>query len=614
MCGIAGIFYRDREHLPRAETIKAMCEKMKNRGPDDEGYRLEPGIALGHRRLSIIDIEKGTQPLSNETGSVRVVFNGEIYNHKELRRELKALEHVFKTHCDTEVIVHAYEEYGTECFSKFRGMFAVAVYDGEQRKLILARDRVGQKPLFYTETSEALIFASTLDGLLAYPGINPEIDPNGLGEYLQTGVITAPGTIFKNCKSILPGHYLTIDDKPPAPLIKGGDVCFWKADYRIKTKITINDLYEIIKESVALHTESEVPLGVFLSGGIDSSLITMLLSDAGISPLKTFSVGFADNKYNELEYAKIVANICKTEHKEIILESPDAEKMIHEVAMNLDQPLGDSSAIPTYLISKAAKEYVTVILGGDGGDELFAGYPYYKREKLRRYFQTLPDSLNKNIYRKFRNGKCGFSKFISDLSGTSLQLYNRWRECFSIKELEKLKYDLSYACKILSWENHFNQFPDINSMEKMMYADLMTYVPDDLMVKVDRMSMAHSLEVRVPLLDHVVIESAAMISPILKLNGNISKYILKKILSGKLPQKIIGKRKQGFAIPVHDWLRNDLRELVGDTLLSSKSILTDYMDQGNIRELVYRHWYSGENMGHKIWTLLMFVLWDNKRS
>ena len=536
MCGIAGFISKSKDApvIEREIKLDKMCKIITYRGPDEQGAAVEGRAALGMRRLSIIDIKSGQQPIYNEDGTKLIVFNGEIYNFRELKKELESCGHRFKTNSDTETILHAYEEYGADCLKHLRGMFAFAIWDKTDESLFIARDRVGKKPLLYALTEkENFVFGSELKVLLEHGEISKEIDYSALDAYLTFGYVPEEFCIFKSVSKLEPGHFL---------IYKDGEIKtkrYWDFDYspivEIKTEVEyIEVLREKLKEAVRIRLISEVPLGAFLSGGVDSSAIVAMMSQILESPVKTFSIGFHEDGFNELKYARIAAKHYNTEHHEFIV-TPDLVETIDEIVWHFDEPFADPSALPTFMLSKMARDYVTVVLSGDGGDELFAGYTRYATDKRRSSLGKLPRSIRRNLLRPLIEVLPHGAKGKNYLYNASLDSIDRYID--SISHFGSLKKKALYETGFRKNLNgNFGKSVDVfreiagsvsseNEIDKLLYLDSKTYLPSDILTKVDRMTMAASLEARVPLLDHELIEYVQKIPAQLKLNGISTKYI-----------------------------------------------------------------------------------------
>src|SRR3989454_495617 len=592
MCGIAGIMSFDEQPVS-IEELQGMCAAISHRGPDDEGFYLDKGVGLGMRRLSIIDLQTGAQPVHNEDGAVWVVFNGEIYNFRDLRRKLEQRGHVFSTATDTEVIVHLYEEYGQHCVEHLRGMFAFALWDDRLKLLLLARDRLGIKPLYYAEVGGRLLFASELKAILQAPEVQRSVNWRAVSR-LFTGLTTPPAeSIIEGVRKLEPGHLLIASPGKDPQIERYWEVRF-EPDYSRSEEDYAEELRERLEESVALHLVSDVPLGAFLSGGIDSSSVVATMARLTSSPVKTFSIGFTDEDYNELHYARQVANRFGTDHHELILE-PNVVDILEDLAWHLDEPFGDPSAIPTFMVSKLAADYVTVVLSGDGGDELFAGYDKYLVEGRERRFRFVPPRIRRlldTLSRLMPEGMRGRNL----LRHFSLPESERCLDAVTLFRLEdKHKLFRKEAFERLS---HYDPFRleaeelthgDGHWLTRLQSLDQKRYLPLDILTKVDRMSMAHSIESRVPLLDHKLVEFAATIPPELRLRNRTTKYLFKCALRGILPDEIIDRPKHGFGIPLGRWFRGQLGAFVRELLLSETSRRRGIFNTAYIEQLVHQH-------------------------
>ena len=627
MCGICGIVRTDESEPIPQSLLSAMCGTIVHRGPDDEGIYLDPKAGLGARRLSIIDLETGHQPLSNEDGSVWVAYNGEIYNFPGLRQELISRGHSFATRTDTETIVHSYEEWGEDFVRRFRGMFAFALWDRKKEKLILGRDRVGIKPLYYTRLAEGtLVFGSELKAVIAHPRVERVLEPRALDLFLTLEYIPSPFSIFKNIHKLPAGHLL-IYQRRQVKLIKYWDVqpepeAAAETPKQSLSSLT-DELYALLKESVRLRLISDVPLGAFLSGGIDSSTIVGLMRESGASPLKTFSIGFKDQSYDELEYARRIVRKFETQHEELILE-PRALELTEKLVRHLDEPFGDFSIFPTYLVSEMARRQVKVALSGDGGDEVFGGYEHYQAQKTSRWPGVPPVSrLLSGITRRMRPSaqkKGAWNKLRRYVEGFSHDpglRHFRWM-MFLSREAKRELYapgfiDALGGLRDISQREPFQDFfPLSRSFDRVnseLYLDLKTYLVDDILVKVDRMSMAASLEARVPLLDHKLLEFAFRLPGKLKLHGLSTKWIFKKTVERLLPKDNIYRPKQGFSIPIKHWLKTDLRDLLLDSLAEKRVREEGFFNFAAVQKMIGSHLAGRENYSHQLWALLVFAIW-----
>jgi asparagine synthase (glutamine-hydrolysing) len=621
MCGICGIIYNDKSKCINKKILSEMNNSLIHRGPDEDGYFISNNVGLGMRRLSIIDVKGGHQPIYNEDKTICVICNGEIYNHQELRENLEKQGHNFFTHSDVEAIVHLYENFEEDFVHKLRGMFSIAIYDLKEDKLILARDRLGIKPLYYTYQNGAFLFGSELKAILSYPGLEKNISIASISDYLTYLYIPVPDTIFEGIYK-LPPAYMLIFSQGSISLKQ-----YWEINYR-KEKINPEEYYierlrDLLKESVRMHLMSEVPLGAFLSGGMDSSTVVALMSEVMDEPVKTFSVGFDVSDFNELKYAKLVAKRFNTDHHEINL-SADIINLLPKIVAQFDEPFADSSSIPTYLISQFAKQYVTVCLSGDGGDELFAGYGWTRRQKFIEDYKRLPARVRniiKNLllgsnYLPDRKSKFldKFKRFVYDADLDLDESYMRRVTCFS-EGMKKLLFKKQFFEKVKNYNSStsiepYFEFGNIrNSLEKLLFVDTKLFLPDDCLCKVDRMSMLHSLEVRVPFLDHKVVEFVATVPFRYKMRGFTSKYILKKIMKDSLPPQVLRQRKLGFTIPLSSWFRGKLGSFINEILLSSNAGANQLFNREYIIWLLNEHISGKQDFGYQIYTLLVLEIW-----
>ncbi len=624
MCGICGIYGFTGLGLEAEVITKKMCSVMVHRGPDDEGFYSDEKVSLGMRRLSIIDLVSGHQPISNEDKNVWVVYNGEIYNFPELREQLIQKGHIFATRSDTEVIVHLYEEEGENFVSMLNGMFAVALWDKRTNTLYLARDRLGIKPLHYWQSDTSLVFSSEIKSILQ-AGYQRELDFSGMSRFFTFEYIPAPQTIFKDLKKLLPGHMMIIRESK-VQIKKYWDVTPGCGGDAAKNEETImEDIYRRLKESVRKRLISDVPLGVFLSGGMDSSSITALMSEVAVSKIKTFSIGFREESFNELGYAKVVADCFQTDHQEFVVESNLVKELVPKLIEYLDEPLADASIIPSYIISNLARKFVTVALAGEGGDELFAGYDTYKAYQVARFYRKVPklirDKIVKNIVKSLpASGKrLSFEfkakKFISGIDYPPEISNFIWWGAYSPAEKEKL-FTADTQEKLS--ENlfapisfHLDNTSAVDAVSRLGYLDLKLYLQDDLLVKTDRMSMANSLEIRVPFLDHTFVEYAATIPSFLKLKRLTTKYILKKAMAPYLPPEILTRKKIGFDIPLGTWMRNELKDFVTDVLSPTNLNKHRFFNLAAIEKLLKEHLQGAHNHRQLLWPLIIFQFWYN---
>ena len=611
MCGIAGIYSMSAKHVHTHE-VQTMCDAMVHRGPDDAGYYVHERIGLGMRRLSIIDLKTGHQPVQNEDGSIRVVLNGEIYNYRELRSDLERRGHRFYTQTDTETLVHLYEEFGEECVTRLRGMFAFGIWDENRKSLFLARDRLGIKPLYYTEADGRLLFASELKVLLQMPEVERNLNWRSMN-HLFTSLCT-PGTesIVAGVHKLPPGHTLKLSPDGTRRLRSYWDVNF-EADYSHDEEYFAERLRELLEESVDIHLMSDVPLGAFLSGGLDSSSVVALMAHRSERPVKTFSIGFEEQGYDETRAARQVANQFGTEHRELILR-PDVEALATDIAWYLDEPFGDSSALPTYMVSKLAAEDVKVVLSGDGGDELFAGYDKYQVERRERRYEYLPAPLRRSlgmIGDALPEGAKG-RNFLRHIALSGPERYLDASTLFKMDQKRRL-----FSSEAAAFMAGHDPWSDASAFLKRSHSDwlsaaqhwdLKSYLPLDILTKVDRMSMANSIEARVPLLDHKLVEFAATIPPELRMRDGEPKCIFKRAMRGILPDSIIDRPKHGFAVPLGTWFRGRLAGFARELLLSETCMRRGLFDGAYIEQLLGMH-QRGRDLNLQIWTLISFELW-----
>jgi len=622
MCGIAG-FHRAVGLQPGTwrAALERMTATLTHRGPDGEGYFLDGFTGLGHRRLSIIDLEGGRQPLSNEDGSVWVVFNGEIYNHKELRHLLETHGHSFSTRSDTEAIVHAYEQWGTACLERLNGMFAFAIWDTLERRLFLARDRLGKKPLYYAQRGDGtLVFGSEMKALTAFPGFDTSIDLEALSDYLSLLYVPCHRSIFREIRKLLPGHYL-LADAAGVTIARYWDVSFAASSDHTRPAQRVTDL---LRSAVVARLQSDVPLGAFLSGGIDSSSVVGLMAQSTAEPVVTAAIGFPEQSFDELAYARTVAAWFATDHSESVV-TPDAVHVLDRLIWHYDEPFADSSAVPTYYVSQLARKRVTVALSGDGGDESFAGYRrYYFDVRENRVRNALPAALRQPVFRLLGSlyPKADYmpqvfrgKAFLGNVARTPWEAY--LHSVSGVAELDKdrlLSGDVRRALGSYRTAELFEQIyrtadgPD--SLTRIQYIDFKTYLPDDILTKVDRASMAHSLEVRCPFLDHRLVEYVAGLPSSLKLRGAIGKLLLREAVRHLLPPEILARRKMGFAMPVGDWLRGPLQPLVKEYVVSAE--LHDLFDRAMVRHFCRQHESGRRDRSTELWALLVFNLWYGK--
>lgn len=618
MCGICGIFEPRSQAVVERAVLKRMADSIRHRGPDDEGFYHGAGIGLAHRRLSIIDVAGGHQPLSNEDGTVWIAFNGEVYNFEELNRRYLSEGHTFKTRSDTETIVHLYEELGEACFAQMRGMFALALWDARKKKLILARDRIGKKPLFYSWDGRRLVFGSEIKAVLEAGGMSREMDLEAFADYFSFLYVPSPKTIYKSVRKLQAAHYLVVD----ASGIK--EVPYWDLRFDEVRELSEAEWCERVMEefrvAVKSRLVSDVPLGAFLSGGVDSSSVVALMNEYQ-SPVTTCSIGFSESSYDESRDAQVFAKTLDANHFEQIVQ-PKALDLLPKLAWHYDEPFADSSAVPTYYVSQVARRHVTVALSGDGGDENFAGYRrYYHDQWENRLRSAVPGGVRRTVFgplgrwypklgwapRVFR-GKSTFQSLARDplegyfYGGTlsapgikeSLLGPEVWKQLNGYDSIEVSRY-------------HYDRANTTDPLSRIQYVDIKTYLADDILVKVDRASMANSLEVRCPLLDHKLMELIAQIPSGLKLHNGTGKYIFKKSLERVLPREILYRRKKGFGVPVAEWFRGELKDFAYEAIFDRSDEL---LNQKFLTRCWNQHQRGQRDWSALLWCVLMFRTWQ----
>ena len=644
MCGICGEADFSTRRI-RIESLRRMCDVLAHRGPDDEGMILIRGnqyseinpshrlptwtdgaeVGLGHRRLAIIDLSAAAhQPMCNEDGSIWIVYNGEIYNFQSIRDELEKKGHLFKSKSDTEVILHAYEEWGVECLSHFRGMFAFAIWDSNLERLFMARDRLGKKPLVYFRQNGRFAFASEIKALLQIPNVENKVNDVAIHHYLTYQYVPSPDTIFEGIKKLPPAHYLLYD--------RAGNITierYWRLNFSSSTQTDIDpqELSERIRtgleESVKLRLISDVPLGAFLSGGMDSSLIVGIMAKLGTNSAKTFSIGFEEKEFDELSYARLVSNHFSTEHREFIVK-PNAIEILPKLVWHFNEPFADSSAIPTYYVARMTRNYVKVVLTGDAGDENFAGYPRYLRSEWVASFTKLPEKLRKDLLprllRKFSAFHCRekalnrLADFVASLSQDQANNYAEQIKIFNRKEKENI-YTKEFSKGVEGIDsldfliNKFEESGTENLLDSLLYVDINSYLPEDLLVKMDIATMANSLEARIPFLDHKFMEFVASIPSRLKLKGSKTKFILKAAFRDFLPDTIFKRRKMGFGVPVSRWFRNELKDYIYEILLDRRTLNRGYFRREGVERLLNDHVALRYDHSARIWALLFLEMW-----
>jgi len=629
MCGITGWATNDPAAAPSdndRSVLSAMCGTIRHRGPDDEGKWLGDGVALGMRRLSVIDLKTGDQPVWNEDRNVLAVMNGELYNFREVRSRLEKLGHKFATNSDTEILPHLYEEYGDDLVDHLDGMFAFALWDMKERRLLIARDRFGEKPLYYGVFGNALCFASEPKALFAHPAVDRRIDRDSAYLYFSFDYVPAPRSIYEGISKLPAGHTLTWNSGD-LKVQKYWDISFSKPDVRLSRRDAANHLLDLIRDSVRRRLVADVPLGVLLSGGIDSSTVAALAATLSPDKVKTFSIGFKEESFDESSHARSVAKHIGTEHHEEILSVDAAADLVSEIGTWLDEPLSDASLLPTYLLSAFVRKHVTVALGGDGGDELFAGYPMYLGHKVNRIYRTIPRFLRGAIVEPAVSSLAAGTdnltfdykakRFVKAADRDDVERHHMWFGSFAPEEKDRLLTG-EFAAALTSGDTYAEarelamDCDSADLIERMQYLDIKLYLAEDILTKVDRASMAVSLEVRAPFLDHKVAEFAASLPVDYRLRRNTSKYILKKAVRDILPRSIIERPKKGFGIPVAEWLKGPLNAVLRD-LLSEKALLDQgFFDPAYVEQLISEHEKGLANHYKQLWTLLVFQLWHRE--
>ncbi|HXV78450.1 MAG TPA: asparagine synthase (glutamine-hydrolyzing) [Candidatus Binatia bacterium] len=632
MCGICGwIDIRsDRDYRPARINLAGMSATIEHRGPDDWGKAEFKNAALAMTRLSIIDVEGGRQPIFNEDKSCSIVFNGEIYNFKELRRELKGKGARFRTRSDTEVVLRAYEEWGDDCLDRLRGMFALAIYDSRPKKngavelqderprLLLARDRVGKKPLYYYRDEDRIIFGSEIKGILANSSVKARVRRGVLPLYLSYGYVPAPYTFFENIFELPPAHRLAVEngevkaerywEPPPQKVV----------DLALSEKQYIERLRELLEEAVRVRLVSDVPVGAFLSGGVDSAAVVAFMTRITKQPVQTFAIGFTDDpSFNELEHARTVANYVKSDHREFMV-SPDAIDLLPKLVWHYDQPFADSSAIPSFLVARMTREHVKVALTGDGADELFAGYERFAAARLARTYSRAPRLLQNSVKRllnvmseatTYRSAVRRARRFVDSAALPLAERYLNWVGIFSPSLINELLTAEIESDPVSHFQSYFDSSRESDLIGQLLSVNMKTYLPGDLLVKTDRMTMANSLEARSPFLDHELLEFSCSIPSELKLKGMTTKYILKRVLEGIVPKEIIHRKKHGFGVPVGRWFRSSLKRYLHETLLSPQALRRGYFHEPTLRHLIEEHQSGKRDHGHRLWALLTLEIW-----
>jgi asparagine synthase (glutamine-hydrolysing) len=623
MCGIAGILRFDGSSA-QPELLQKMTSAIAHRGPDGEGVYLSGPLGLGHRRLAIIDLSSaGRQPMTNEDGSIWVTFNGEIYNFVEIRRELEARGHVFRSATDTEVILHAYEEWGRDCLHRFNGMFAFGLWDERRRGLWLVRDRLGIKPLFYSHLSDRLLFGSEIKAVLCDPDLDRALDYEALSYYLALNYTPAPYTLFRHVRQLLPGHYLWMDDSGAIQDVEYWDLQYHEGDDRGE-QAYCNEFSALLEDAVRMRLVSDVPFGAFLSGGVDSSSVAYWMSRHLADPVKTFSIGFGQPTFDELEYARLAAGTIAADHHEQIVTA-DAAAILPKLVWHAEEPTADSSMVAVYYLAQMTRQHVTMALSGDGADEILAGYETYQAYYLHRLYACLPHWLQREVLTPLLQAlpvsdtKVGWAyklKLFAGGSGrTAEDAHATRRMIFNADARERLlspslKQSGGGADVIDLYRSMFARTNARHPLNRMLYVDTRFYLPNDMLVKLDRMTMAHGLEARVPFLDYRVVEFAASVPPRLKLKYLwYKKYLLKASMAGKLPHQVLWRKKQGFNVPKSVWIKQGLKPFVMDHLSSANLREMDLLNPVFVADLLQQHFAGKADHSYQIWCLLTLVSW-----
>lgn len=622
MCGICGVAFADPNRPADRVVLADMNAAIRHRGPDSDGFHFAEGVALAARRLAIIDVAGGDQPVSNEDGNVHVVFNGEIYNYENLRAELRARGHRFATRADTEVIVHAYEEYGVDCVKRLRGMFAFALWDQQKRTLVLARDRIGKKPLYYTRFDDALIFGSELKCLLQYPGFAPAPDVRAINDYLSLQYVPDPLAAFEGVSKLAPAHVL---------IWQAGRLTlqrYWDLAFEPKQQLSYEDAMALVREkvteSVRIRLMSDVPLGAHLSGGIDSAIVVGLMSTMMDRPVSTFSVGFREEAYSELRYARQIAERFKTDHHELVIE-PNALDVLPDIVHHFDEPFADAAAIPLWFLSKFTREHVTVALNGDGGDEGFAGYQRYYADPVADMYALIPAVLRRGVIdrvisalpanpdlpaeRSYAGALRRLGRAASMPQGASVMRWGSYFDENDKRALFRAEVRNSFEPSYARLDASYRSAPAKHRVDRTLYTDAHNYLPGALLVKADRMTMAHSVEARSPLLDHELLELAATLPVKYKIRGRTTKRILRDAFAHILPAELAARPKMGFGVPLAAWFRGPLLNAAHELLLSTDSRINEYFHPEPIARMLADNKLGKEDHGKRIWTLLSLECW-----
>ena len=615
MCGICGIYNGQSGEPVSGQLLERMTGSISHRGPDDSGAYLDGPLGLGFARLSIIDLSGGHQPMTNETGDIWLVFNGEIWNYKELRKELIGKGHQFRTNSDTETIVHAYEEYGVDCVARLHGMFGFAIWDASRRRLLLARDRAGKKPLYYTRANGSFIFGSEIKALLHHPDVKRQADPQALADFLSVRYVPGPATLFANIYKVLPGHWLLYENDNIR------EECYWDYSFgqteRRPIEEYIQDIRQHVRRAIEERMIADVPVGAFLSGGVDSSIVTGTMSQLTNYPVQTFAVGFDVEGYSELPYARLVADHFRTEHHELVVKCSDLSEYWPLLTWHRDEPVSEPSDLGVYLVSKLARKYVKVVLSGEGGDELFAGYPKYVVDWMARYYHMLPTPVRDNVIMPLLDQlPYSMRKLKTAARNLSQPAPQRWMSWFGIfngqlkenilSESIKTNIDIDSSRVFRCW---LAKNPQRDNLSSMLYLDTKIWLPDNLLMKGDKMTMAASLEARMPLLDYQLTEYAASIPSKDKIRPFKAKYLFKRAYADFLPETILTRKKMGFNVPTGTWFREGQRNLITQLLLSERARDRGYLNDAFVASLLRDHLEGKTNYQSQLFILASLELW-----
>ena len=615
MCGICGIYNAQSGEPVSSELLAHMTNSISHRGPDDSGSYLDGSMGLGFARLSIIDLTGGHQPMANETGDIWLVFNGEIWNYKELRKDLIEKGHRFRTNSDTETIVHAYEEFGVDCVARLHGMFSFAIWDAPRRRLLLARDRAGKKPLYYTQVNGSLLFGSEIKSLLYHPDVKRKADTQALADFLSVRYVPGPATLFAHIYKVLPGHWLLYENDTLR------EECYWDYTFGQTDNRPIEEYMQGVRQHVHRAVEermiADVPVGAFLSGGVDSSIVTGIMSQLTNQPIQTFAVGFDEEGYSELPYAKLAADHFGTEHHELVVKSSDLAAYWPLLTWHRDEPVSEPSDLGVYLVSKLARKYVKVVLSGEGGDELFAGYPKYVVDWMARYYHILPLSIRDSVISPLLDQlPYSMRKLKIAARNLSQPVPQRWMSWFGIFNGQLKEKILSDAIKASInidssrvFERWLSNNPQRDDLSSMLYLDTKIWLPDNLLMKGDKMTMAASLEARMPLLDYHLTEYAASIPSNVKVKSFKAKYLLKRTFADFLPEAILTRKKMGFNVPTGIWFREGQRNLITRLLLSERARDRGYLNDAFVAKLLRDHLEGKTNYQAQLFTLASLELW-----